>query len=103
MQAYEFSLQTSARGELLIPLELQALLQQRRKARAIFLFEEENAEWKRLAGTAVSLEFSETGAVYDDLPAGDIAKLAEHGGAFDFLTDSDEDIYSDDDLKVRYR
>ncbi len=40
---------------------------------------------------------------YDDVPASEIAKLAEVGGAFDFLADPDEDIYSDDDLKVRYR
>jgi len=39
----------------------------------------------------------------DDLPATEIAKLAESGGAFDFLADAEEDIYSDEDLKVRYR
>ncbi|MCI0690803.1 hypothetical protein L0337_02225 [candidate division KSB1 bacterium] len=40
---------------------------------------------------------------YEDVPASEIAKLAEVGGAFDFLADPDEDIYSDEDLKVRYR
>ena len=32
-----------------------------------------------------------------------IYKIAEMGGAFDFLNDPEEDIYSDNDLKVRYR
>ncbi|PIU54917.1 MAG: hypothetical protein COS88_06165 [Chloroflexi bacterium CG07_land_8_20_14_0_80_51_10] len=32
-----------------------------------------------------------------------IYKLAEAGGSFDFLNAPDEDIYSDDDLKVKYR
>jgi hypothetical protein len=30
---------------------------------------------------------------FDDLPASEIAKLAESGGAFDFLAEPDEDIY----------
>ena len=30
-------------------------------------------------------------------------KLAETGGSFEFLKDSEEDIYSDSDLKVDYR
>ena len=29
-------------------------------------------------------------------------KIAEMGDAFDFLNDPEEDIYSDDDLKVKY-
>ena len=33
----------------------------------------------------------------------DIYKLAETGGSFDFLNSPEEDIYSDDDLKVRYK
>ncbi|MBI4722336.1 MAG: hypothetical protein HY769_04950 [Candidatus Stahlbacteria bacterium] len=32
-----------------------------------------------------------------------IYKLAETGRSFDFLNSSEEDIYSDDDLKVRYK
>ncbi|MFQ5709948.1 MAG: hypothetical protein ACE5HO_21030 [bacterium] len=32
----------------------------------------------------------------------DIRRLAEKGGAFDFLNDPEEDIYTDHDLKVRY-
>ncbi|MFH1287729.1 MAG: hypothetical protein ABII25_03425 [bacterium] len=33
----------------------------------------------------------------------DIRKLAEVGGSFDFLNNPAEDIYSDTDLKVRYK
>ena len=33
----------------------------------------------------------------------DLLRFAEKGGAFDFLNDPEEDIYTDDDLKVRYK
>jgi len=103
MQAYEFNIQTSERGELLIPSEIQKILQARRKARVIFLFEDDETAWKRMASETFLAGYSEKDAADDDLPANEIAKLAEQGGAFDFLADPDEDIYSDDDLKVRYR
>lgn len=32
----------------------------------------------------------------------DIRTLAETGGAFDFLNNPEDDIYSDEDLKVKY-
>ena len=32
-----------------------------------------------------------------------IYKIAEAGGSLDFLNAPEEDIYSDDDLKVKYR
>ena len=32
-----------------------------------------------------------------------IYRLAERGGSFNFLNAPEEDIYSDDDLKVRYK
>ena len=38
----------------------------------------------------------------EDLPTLGIMKLAEQGGAFDWLTD-EADLYSVNDLKVRYR
>ncbi len=38
----------------------------------------------------------------DDYNDADLMRLAENGGAFDFLLD-EEDIYSVEDLKVRYR
>jgi peptidyl-tRNA hydrolase len=37
-----------------------------------------------------------------DFDDADLMRLAESGGAFDFLLD-EEDIYSVEDLKVRYR
>jgi len=38
----------------------------------------------------------------NDFDDSDLMRLAESGGAFDFLLD-EEDIYSVEDLKVRYR
>ncbi|MEP7037259.1 MAG: hypothetical protein ABI891_02855 [Acidobacteriota bacterium] len=38
-----------------------------------------------------------------DLQTKDLMRLAENGGAFDFLHDEREDIYTLDDLKVRYK
>jgi len=38
----------------------------------------------------------------DDVPAHGIMRLAEVGGAFDWLAD-EEDLYSVEDLRVRYR
>jgi hypothetical protein len=38
-----------------------------------------------------------------DISNDEILYVAEKGGAFDFLNDPDEDIYSDKDLKVKYK
>jgi hypothetical protein len=38
----------------------------------------------------------------DDIPTFGIMRLAEQGGAFDWLSD-EEDLYTVRDLKVRYR
>lgn len=105
MQAYEFRLEPASNGGLRLPFEVQQLLLQLKKARAILLVEEEerNAEWNRSAGVFFKARNSEMETANDDLPAAEIAKLAESGGAFDFLADPEEDIYNDDDLKVRYR
>jgi len=43
------------------------------------------------------------GASKDKTLYGEIYKLAETGGAFDFLNAPEEDIYSDSDLKVKYK
>ena len=44
------------------------------------------------------------GSYHDnDLPIEGLMRLAETSGAFDFLKDEKEDIYTVDDLKVRYR
>ncbi len=39
----------------------------------------------------------------EDISTNDLMKLSEKSGAFDFLNDKDEDIYTIDDLKVKYR
>ncbi len=33
----------------------------------------------------------------------DIQQMAQEGGAFDFLNNEREDVYSDNDLKTRYK
>jgi hypothetical protein len=38
----------------------------------------------------------------DDPTTVDIHKMVQEGGSLDFLNDEREDIYSDDDLKVKY-
>lgn len=38
-----------------------------------------------------------------EIPIEDIMKLENKGGAFDFLNNPREDIYSVNDLKVRYK
>ncbi|MEK7729382.1 MAG: hypothetical protein AAB354_13290 [candidate division KSB1 bacterium] len=67
MQAYEFKLETSERGELLLPLDLQKMLQWRKKARVIFLFEDEEAEWKQAVSSAFLAGYSEKDSAYDAL------------------------------------
>ncbi|MDQ3130730.1 MAG: hypothetical protein M3Q99_08220 [Acidobacteriota bacterium] len=39
----------------------------------------------------------------NDFDDADLMRLAESSGAFDFLLAEEEDIYSIEDLKVRYR
>lgn len=39
----------------------------------------------------------------DSISSDEILQAADHGGSFDFLDSEDEDIYSDKDLKVRYK
>jgi len=38
-----------------------------------------------------------------DVTAAELHYLASKGGAFDFLDNSEEDIYSDKDLKLKYK
>lgn len=38
----------------------------------------------------------------EDIHGAEIARLVQNGGALDFLNDAAEDIYDDEDLKVRY-
>lgn len=39
----------------------------------------------------------------EDILTKDLMKLSEKGGAFDFLNHEGEDIYTIEDLKVKYR
>jgi len=59
---------------------------------------EKKIKLRKNARLLVTLVEEET----DDLPASELAKLADKAGAFDFLNDPEEDIYTDEDLKVRY-
>lgn len=38
----------------------------------------------------------------DDLNTAEIHQMVQEGGALDFLNDEREDIYTDDDLRVKY-
>lgn len=38
----------------------------------------------------------------EDITTDDLMLLAQEGSAFDFLNDEEEDIYSDNDLKIKY-
>lgn len=52
--------------------------------------------------TKVIVTFLNESDEEEDIPVEEIRRLAEQGKAFDFLNDTEEDIYTDDDLKVRY-
>jgi len=67
MQAYEFNLQTSEKGELIFPPEIQQILKWRKKARVIVLFEDEEAAWECFTMDTFLSGYSEKDAVYDDL------------------------------------
>jgi hypothetical protein len=60
------------------------------------------AELERLLALARRTEEVELQADQDDLPTLGIMLLMQQGGAFDWLAD-EEDLYTVDDLKVRYR
>jgi hypothetical protein len=60
------------------------------------------AELERLLELARRSEKVELQAREDDLPTTGLMLLAQQGGAFDWLAE-EEDLYTVDDLKVRYR
>ena len=60
-------------------------------------------ELRRLVEVARRVEEVELVEVTDDLPIDGLMRLAQSSGSFDFLADPREDIYTLDDLKVRYR
>ncbi len=60
-------------------------------------------ELERLAEVARKVEEVELVEVHDDLPVEGLMTLVQESGSFGFLADPREDIYTLDDLKVRYR
>ena len=58
---------------------------------------------KRLIDVAKKVDEIEIDEVIDDLPTEGLMRLAETSGALNFLKDEKENIYSVDDLKVRYQ
>ncbi len=63
----------------------------------------DRAELERLIAVARQVEEVELIEVQDDLPAEGLMRLAQEGGSFSFLADPREDVYTLNDLKVRYR
>jgi hypothetical protein len=57
----------------------------------------------RLIAAARRVEDVELIEARDDLPVDGLMALATEGEAFDYLLDPLEDVYSVNDLKVRYR
>jgi len=58
---------------------------------------------KTLINAAKKVDEIEIDEIIIDLPVEGLMMLTETSGAFDFLKDEREDIYTVDDLKVRYR
>ena len=67
MQAYEFQLETSEKGEVIFPQQFQQMLKERKKARVILLVDDDEANWKRLTNEAFLAGYSEKDAAYDHL------------------------------------
>jgi len=63
----------------------------------------DRAELQRLVDVARQVEEVEVIEVQDDLPAEGLMRLVQETGSFSFLEDSREDVYTLNDLKVRYR
>ncbi len=63
----------------------------------------DRAELERLIDVARQVEEVELIEVQDDIPADGLMQLAQEGGSFSFLADPREDVYTLNDLKVRYR
>ena len=63
----------------------------------------DRAELQRLIEVARRVEEVELLEISDDLPGEGVTQLLQEGGSFAFLSDPREDVYSVNDLKVRYR
>lgn len=62
----------------------------------------DRGELQRLIDVARQVEEVELIEVQDDLPAEGLMRLVQEGGSFSFLADPRKDIYTLNDLKVRY-
>ena len=62
----------------------------------------DRAELEQLIAVARRVEEVELIEVQDDLPVEGLMRLAQEGGSFSFLADPQEDVYTLNDLKVRY-
>jgi hypothetical protein len=60
-------------------------------------------ELQRLIDVARQVEEVELIEVQDDLPAEGLTRLVEEAGSLSFLADPREDVYTLNELKVRYR
>lgn len=63
----------------------------------------DRTELQRLIEVARQVEEVELIEVQDDLPAEGLMRLVQEGGSFSFLADPREDVYTLNDLKVRYK
>jgi hypothetical protein len=62
----------------------------------------DRAELQRLIAVARQVEEVELIEIQDDLPAEGLMRLVQEGGGLGFLADPREDVYTLNDLKVRY-
>jgi len=60
-------------------------------------------ELERLIEVARRVEEVELVEVHDDLPTEGMERLLQDGKSFEFLDDPRENVYSVNDLRVRYR
>ena len=63
----------------------------------------DRTELQCLINVARQVEEVELIEVQDDLPGEGLMRLAQEGGSLNFLADPREDVYTLNDLKVRYQ
>ena len=63
----------------------------------------DRGELQRLIEVARQVEEVELIEVQEDLPTEGLMRLVQEGGSFSYLADPREDVYTLNDLKVRYR
>jgi len=63
----------------------------------------DRGELQRLIEVARQVEKVELIEVQEDLPTEGLMRLVQEGGSFSYLADPREDVYTLNDLKVRYR